>query len=85
MAFENRKYVIIPTSKVSNVNFDEVMENSADTCRYSIDGSKTFVKYEGSMPASVNAITDKSVEYTHLEILSILSTEEWVNTDSEII
>lgn len=75
--FENRKYVIIPTSEVNNVNFSEVLETSAETCRYSVDGTKTFVKYEGTMPPSVQGIVGKSIEYSHDEILEILSTTEW--------
>lgn len=75
--FENRHYVIIPTSEINNVNFDEVLETAPNTCRYSVDGTKTFVKYEGAQPPSVATITGKSQEYTHDEILAILATEEW--------
>jgi hypothetical protein len=82
MAFETRKYVIIPTVEISNVNFDEVLETSAETCRYSVDGAKTFVKYEGEMPNCVAVIQNKSIEYNHEEILTILSTEEWSSVDS---
>jgi hypothetical protein len=77
MVFETRKYVIIPTTEVNRVDFTEVLETSAETCRYSVDGSKTFVKYEGNQPSSINSIEQKSVEYSHDEILIILSTEEW--------
>lgn len=77
MAFENRKYVIIPTSEINQVNFAEVLETAPETCRYSVDGTKTFVKYEGSQPASITAISGKSVEYSHSEILDILATEAW--------
>jgi hypothetical protein len=80
MAFENRRYVIISATEINNVNFSEVLETSAETCRYSVDGSKTFVKYEGAQPESVAAITNKSQEYTHEEILDILNTEEWNTT-----
>ena len=79
MAFENRKYVIIPASEINNVNFSEVLETSAATCRYSVDGTKTFVKYEGAMPISVQGIAGKSIEYSHDEILNILSTPEWTS------
>lgn len=75
--FDNRKYVIIPTTEVNNIDFSEVLETSADTCRYSVDGTETFVKYEGAQPASVAAIANKSQEYTHSEILAILSGEAW--------
>lgn len=77
MAFDNRKYVIIPATEINNINFDEVLETSAETCRYSVDGTKTFVKYEGDQPPSVAAIQGKSQEYSHEEILAILATEEW--------
>jgi hypothetical protein len=77
MAFENRRYVIIPASEINNIDFTEVLETAPDTCRYSIDGTQTFVKYEGDMPESVANIAGKSQEYTHEEILTILATEEW--------
>lgn len=75
--FDDRKYVIIPATEVNNIDFTQVLETSAETCRYSVDGSKTFVKYEGEEPSSVAAISEKSQEYTHDEILEILSGEEW--------
>ena len=75
--FDKRKYVIIPASEINNIDFAEVLETSADTCRYSVDGTETFVKYEGDQPASVAAIESKSQEYTHAEILVILSGEAW--------
>ena len=77
MAFENRKYVILTVAELSNISFGEVLETSAETCRYSVDGTKTFVKYDGAVPASLVSITNKSQEYSHFEILEILSTEEW--------
>ena len=82
--FENRKYVIIPTSEINNVNFTEVLETAPGTCRYSVDGTKTFVKYEGDMPLSVQGITGKSIEYSHDEILAILATAEWTSPIEEM-
>ena len=72
-----RKYVIIDSSEVSSVDFSEVFEASADTLRYSLDGTKTFVKYEGTQPFSLLGKT----EYTHEEILSILSGPEWTSDE----
>tara|TARA_Y100001963_G_scaffold113540_1_gene157259 strand:+ start:16 stop:516 length:501 start_codon:yes stop_codon:yes gene_type:complete len=43
--FPNRRWCIINSGDVSSVNFGQVLESSAQTCRYSVDGSKTFVKY----------------------------------------
>lgn len=70
-----RTYVIIDASEVSSVDFDQVVETSADTLRYSVDGTKTFVKYEGTQPFFLLGKT----EYTHEEILSILSGPEWTS------
>jgi len=64
-----KTFVIIDASEVSSVDFDQVAETSVDTLRYSLDGTKTFVKYEGTQPFSLLGKT----EYTHEEILSILS------------
>tara|TARA_R110000824_G_scaffold130213_8_gene291996 strand:- start:1775 stop:2029 length:255 start_codon:yes stop_codon:yes gene_type:complete len=75
--FDHRHYVIIPYSEANNIDFDQVMESDIDTVRVSVDGMNTFVKYEHEMPSSVVAIQDKSQEYSHREILQILSTEEW--------
>lgn len=74
-----RTYCIIDASDVSSVDFSQVAETSADTLRYSVDGTKTFVKYEGDQPSFLSGKT----EYTHSEILAILATDEW--TSDEII
>jgi hypothetical protein len=78
MNYENRQYLIFPVTELANINFDEVLETSAETVRMSVDDTKTFVKWEGEMPASVAIITQGTEgPYTHDEILAILSTEEW--------
>jgi len=74
-----RTYCIIDASEVSSVDFNQVSETSADTLRYSLDGTKTFVKYEGTQPFFLLGKT----EYNQEEILTILSGPEW--TSEEII
>ena len=76
--FDHRHYVVISADDVSNIDFSQVLETSADTLRYSVDGTLTFVKYEGDMPSSVTACTSKSQEYSHAEILAILNNEDQV-------
>lgn len=44
--FPNRRWLVIPTTEVENVDFNQVHENSPETLRYSVDGTKTFIKYE---------------------------------------
>jgi len=72
-----KTFVIIDASEVSSVDFDQVAETSADTLRYSLDGTKTFVKYEGTQPFFLLGKT----EHSHAEILSILSGPEWASDE----
>jgi len=72
-----KTYVIIDSSEVSSVDFDQVLETSAETLRFSLDGTKTFVKYEGTQPFFLLGKT----EHSHEEILSILSGPEWTSDD----
>jgi hypothetical protein len=44
--FENRRWLIIPATLVESLDFDQVLEFNQDSLRYSVDGTKTFVKYE---------------------------------------
>ncbi len=73
-----RKYVILESSEVSGVDYSQVIEQSTDGLKYSVDGSKTIVKYEGEQPSFLSGKT----EYTHSEILSILATDEWTDPDA---
>jgi hypothetical protein len=77
MDYSNRRYVIFNVSELNKINFEEVLETSAETVRKSIDQTKTFVKWEGEAPTSVQTLTTNSKYYTHEEILNILSGQEW--------
>ena len=82
--YDHRHYVIFNSSELDKIDFNQVMETSIDTVRKSVDETKTFVKYEGDMPSSVTSLTTKSQEYSHNEILLILSTPEWTDPDPEV-
>jgi hypothetical protein len=75
--YPNRRYVIFNVTELLQINFNQVYETSIDTVRKSVDGTKTFVKYDMPQPSSVASLTTKSIEYTYDEILQILSTPEW--------
>jgi len=103
MAFENRRYLVIPTTITGSIDFNEVLETSVETLRLSVDGTQTFVKYEvtevtesytesyqdtetGEMVEEVveagiygrpSIYSEEYGEYTHTEILQLLSTEQW--------
>ena len=74
-----RKYVVINTSDVPNIDFSKVEETSQYTLRFSADDLKTFVKFDLPTPSSVTNLTTKSQEYTYDEILQILATPEWTS------
>ena len=73
----SRNYVIIDASEVSSVDFNQVLETSADTLRYNIAGTKTFVKFEGDTPSFLAGKTANS----HSEMLTILAGEEWTSSE----
>ena len=77
--FENRRWLVIPTSLTSSIDFNQVLESSADTLRLSVDGTQTFVKYEVNQRPSI--YSPEYNEYNHTEILELLSGEEWTIQD----
>ena len=79
MRFENRRWLVIPTSVTSDIDFNQVHEANADSLRTSVDGTQTFVKYEGAKPGFLYG----KDTYTHSEILSILSGDEWTPDEPE--
>jgi hypothetical protein len=108
--FANRRWLIIPTTLTGSIDFNQVLESSPESLRLSVDGTKTFVKYEINEVLEdqtftfINPETQEEVthtvlagvygrpsiyqegdtEYTHEEILTILSTDEWTKPMEEI-
>lgn len=108
--FANRRWLIIPTTLTGSIDFNQVLESSPESLRLSVDGTKTFIKYEinevleDQTYTSINPETGEEItstilagvygrpsiyqegdtEYTHEEILTILSTEEWTKPMEEL-
>jgi len=72
----SRKYVIINADEVDSVDFSQVDETSADTVRYNVAGTQTFVKFDTDTTPS---FLDGKTQYSHSEILTILATDEWTD------
>ena len=83
--YETRNFMIFNISELPNIDFTQVLETSIDTVRKSVDETKTFVKWDGAIPTSVEALLTKEGPYTYEEILNILSTEEWSAPMPEMI
>jgi hypothetical protein len=79
--YQNREFMIFNVSELDNIDFNEVLETSKDTVRKSIDGTKTFVKWDGEPPSSVLSLTTSEGPFTYDEILEILTTSEWNDYD----
>ena len=77
--YDNREFMIFSVSELDKIDFSQVLETSAETVRKSVDGLKTFVKWDGAMPQSVADLETKEGPYTYDEILRILSTPEWTD------
>ena len=67
------KYVIIPSSELSNIDFSQVLETSASTLRYSLDSSEFLLKFKGDTPSFLEGKT----EYDYSTIMDILNGSNW--------
>jgi hypothetical protein len=76
--------MIFNVSELNNINFTQVCETSIDTVRKSLDETKTFVKWDNTIPECVESLITKEGPYTYEEILTILSTSEWSSPMQEM-
>ena len=70
-------YVILNVDELNKIDFNEVFNNDIDELRYSLDETKTFIKFRGELPNCLKNVSSKSQVYTSDEINDILHTEEW--------
>lgn len=60
MDYKNRRYLVIPSSIIDDIDFNQVMETSKETLRLSIDGTKSFIKY--NIIVEENDRTESSID-----------------------
>ena len=77
--YSNREFMIFAVDELDQIDFTQVLETSKDTVRKSVDGSKTFVKWNGPIPESVLNLQTKEGPYTYEEMLDILAGPEWTD------
>ena len=83
--YPQRQFMIFNVSELNQIDFSKVLETSVDTIRKSIDGTKTFVKWDGNIPSCVENLTTNEGPFTYVEIIEILNSSEWVdNSVTEI-
>ena len=82
--YSNRRWAIFNTTETGSIDYSQVIGSSSGSLRLNLSGSRTFVKYEGSMPSSVNSLSSKSAEYSHSAILNVLTGSEWTDNSGEV-
>lgn len=65
------RYAILAAKEYEKVDFSKVIE-TAQTIRYSMDGSKFIVKYIGEKPEFLG----DTATYDHAEILEVINDAE---------
>lgn len=79
MSYTDRNFMIFNVSEINKINFDEVLESSAQWLRKSVNNQKTLIKWDGNtIPSSVQTLTTGEGPYTYNEIITILDSSEWV-------
>ena len=85
METNNRNYLIINVSELGKIDFSQICESSLDTLRYSSDGTKTFIKWDNDLePDFISDLSTKEGPFNHEEILQILSTNFWINSENSM-
>ena len=67
-------YTILDISELNTIDYSDIPHHNPECVRTSINGLKFIVKYE----VKPSFITDE-VEYTHNEILTVVSGNDWSN------
>jgi hypothetical protein len=75
--YEHRNFIIFNVNELNKIDWDAVLETSSETIRKSVDGSKTFVKWDGETPECVLSLDSKQGPYNYDEIVEILANSEW--------
>ena len=73
MSFENRKWIIVNVSAITDDMISSAIQTSMNTLRKTTDNSKAILKWDGDTPAVFDGMTT----YTHSEIKTELAKSEW--------
>jgi hypothetical protein len=82
---EDRNYMIFLLSELHLIDFSKVLETSTSTMSVSLDGTKAFVKWNGSTPDFFSSVLSAEGPYTHAQMMQILSGSEWKNPNQSVI
>ena len=71
----DRKYIIVNTSELNSLDFNELLNTSEDYVRKSVDGSKAIVSYKGTIPSALSGKTEYTI--TELKVIVEDINGEW--------
>jgi len=71
------KYVTILAEEVASVDYNQVLETSEETLRYSNDRSLALLKFTGDTPSFLEGKTT----YDYEQIMEILDSPKWTQED----
>lgn len=84
MAHHDRTYMLMLASEVNLIDFNEIVETSADKMRYTIEGKITpaqvVFKYEHT-PTFIDNLSWTEGPYSYADILTIMTRPEWISDD----
>ena len=84
--YDQRNFMIFNIGELDAINFNEILETGQETVRKSVDGTKTFVKWDGeNVPSSVENLTTKEGPYSYSEMLEILNRSDWTSTTNSVL
>ena len=73
--FENRKWVIVNVSDITEEMIASAIQSSMSSLRKSLDGTKAILKWEGDTPSCFDGMTT----YSHSEIRTELAKSDWTS------
>ena len=71
--FENRKWVILNVSDITDEMIENSIQTSIDTLRKSLNGNKAILKWNGNTPDCFDGMTT----YNYSEIKAELAKSDW--------
>jgi len=73
MSYENRKYVIVNVSDITEEMIISSSGTGSSSLRKTLDSSKAILKWDGNTPSCFDGMTT----YNHSEILTELKKSDW--------
>jgi hypothetical protein len=72
------KHIIFSVDEISKIDFNDVLELNETHLWKSKDNTKTYVRYQGSLPESLQQLTTIEATLSYLELYDLIQKEEWI-------